>query len=1274
MQGQQYMYKMWEHSQGLPDTVSWMAHVQDNDGNTFITGNTLVAGEKANIITTKYDRSGDEIWQVTYNSTYNDNDYGTAITLDDDGNVYVAAASFISATNQYDYRTIKYNSTGTLQWTSTYNGTGSLYDIPSDIIVDASDNVYVTGGSFGSGTGWDYATIKYNSSGTQQWVSRYNYNGNDDAASGLAINNSGRIVVTGGSAQAVDNWDFASVKYNQNTGVQLDVQRNTASGLGIDRVYGFTIDGDDNIYLTGRAAISGQGYNMRTVKMDSLLTVQWSKTYDAANGDDVGYAVQVDLAGYVYVTGSITNAEGILNGFTVKYNSAGTVQWSAIETANNGSDLATWNTDLSISEDNDIVIAGTTHNGANSDIIMYIYNSDGEKQWTETWNGTGNGDDTPYFVHADFNNQIYIGGKSFSGTNDTYILVRYKQVNYTTPPDDDTDKPIQLTWFENKGQIIDTDENLRSDIKYYTQRHYPALYASDDSLFMVFSRIDTNTTTDDTLARIDIGYYNSSSTKEIHHATSNGGEYLNYFLAHTGAQGITNVQQHEKLYITELYPKVDLMYYFDNAGIKYYLIIKPGYSAQQNPIQMVINGATKTINADTTLTLTTDIGEITFRTPDAYQIDDDGSRIDLGWDATYTSVSDRIGFGLGSYTSSKVLVLEIGVGMFLGGGGGCEPNVIWGTYYQGGENEILSDVKINSNPIDFALYISGTTTTSASEFPSELIFMNDLTGTAYDLIIQKFNLKDEDPTYDKYEGKWAVYVGGSENENYYNSKNCQLSIGNNGKLIYFIGPTYSDDLPVLDNYTGDPDNLFDNDINADLDGCVGLLSSEGNLLWLSYLGGASGNTTLTQIQTKPEGGFLVTGSSSGGTDFPFFDPTGTMPYSSSGKKGFIIEVDPYHHLQMGTLFGSSIYDIINDVSINNSGEIVICGNTSGSSMPVTIGACDNSFAGVVDVFIAKIQSDGTDRDLDWCTYYGGAGTDRANALTIDEDNNVYVTGETYNYDLAAEYKFPLIDAGEYFDDLYIETSVGEHKGFILKTDIDGNCEWATLFGGDSETYCRDITSDGQNIFIVGNEEDAGDDFPLNPSDYSGVYFDDIEGVNGHTSFVSMFNKNTSLRWSTFLGDDAHNGAVAASINHEYRDELYVVGFFSNSYLYSGYLPLCDPGEDAFYDESIAGELNHGFINGFDVNMFEDIETHLTQVEVNSSYNIYPNPTDHLLNVYKSDKAMFTVEIYNLMGKLIYRNLDFLNTCVINVSSFSSGTYLLKITSDTQIANYLFEKL
>ena len=113
-------------------------------------------------------------WVADYNGPGNNIDEAHAIAVDGTGNVYVTGRSYGNGIG-FDYATIKYNSAGQQQWLARYTGfQGDGDDEARAIAVDKSGNVYVTGRSAGISAGLDYATIKYNSAGQQQWVARYN--------------------------------------------------------------------------------------------------------------------------------------------------------------------------------------------------------------------------------------------------------------------------------------------------------------------------------------------------------------------------------------------------------------------------------------------------------------------------------------------------------------------------------------------------------------------------------------------------------------------------------------------------------------------------------------------------------------------------------------------------------------------------------------------------------------------------------------------------------------------------------------------------------------------------------------------------------------------------------------------------------------------------------------------------------------------------------------------------------------------------------------------
>src|ERR1041385_6119047 len=59
------------------------------------------------------------------------------------------------------------------EWVRYYNGTGNGNDQAVGIAADTNGNVFVTGYSFGAGSGTDFATVKYSADGAPLWTNRY---------------------------------------------------------------------------------------------------------------------------------------------------------------------------------------------------------------------------------------------------------------------------------------------------------------------------------------------------------------------------------------------------------------------------------------------------------------------------------------------------------------------------------------------------------------------------------------------------------------------------------------------------------------------------------------------------------------------------------------------------------------------------------------------------------------------------------------------------------------------------------------------------------------------------------------------------------------------------------------------------------------------------------------------------------------------------------------------------------------------------------------------
>lgn len=79
------------------------------------------------------------------------------------------------------------------EWVQHYTS-GIGVDYASAIAIDQLGNVYVTGKSEGYNSGYDYLTIKYDASGTEEWVARYNSPGSgDDEATAISVDADGNV-------------------------------------------------------------------------------------------------------------------------------------------------------------------------------------------------------------------------------------------------------------------------------------------------------------------------------------------------------------------------------------------------------------------------------------------------------------------------------------------------------------------------------------------------------------------------------------------------------------------------------------------------------------------------------------------------------------------------------------------------------------------------------------------------------------------------------------------------------------------------------------------------------------------------------------------------------------------------------------------------------------------------------------------------------------------------------------------------------------------------
>jgi uncharacterized delta-60 repeat protein len=308
--------QMWARTIGGPGSEIALALAVDGSGNTFVTGSSSYGygGVQYDYCTVKYGPDGTRLWVKTYAGSALADDRAYGIAVADTNSIYVTGWSQETGTAA-DYTTIKYRANGDTVWVRRYhNG----YDYASDIALDGSGNICVTGRTAIGGL-YDYATVKYNPDGERLWARLYNDQaGGSDLADAIAVDNFNNVFVTGYGDSSATLYDYATVKYDS-SGNEQWVKRYNSPDNGYDWAYDIATDATGNVYVTGvKDYSSGTTDDYATVKYDSQGNQLWVKTYNGpANNQDRPNEMAVDRFDNVCVTGYSTGSNS--DYCTIKY-------------------------------------------------------------------------------------------------------------------------------------------------------------------------------------------------------------------------------------------------------------------------------------------------------------------------------------------------------------------------------------------------------------------------------------------------------------------------------------------------------------------------------------------------------------------------------------------------------------------------------------------------------------------------------------------------------------------------------------------------------------------------------------------------------------------------------------------------------------------------------------------------------------------------------------------------------------------------------------------
>jgi hypothetical protein len=227
-------------------TIHGFSSMRLKGNKVVVTGSPEYVGTLAVVA---WDTTGTLLWSKVITNAFG----GTDVEMDNSGNVYVLTnySNQVTPTSGGDAVIYKFNPAGVQTWKKSYDFGG--YETATRFTLVSGKLSIIAYGNLNASY-FDWITFQINSSGTKLWDTRYNATtGNDEQPYALAAKDNGEVFVTGKGGPVFTQPNGSSylrmitVKYNSSGVEQWVDSVNIYSGWGI----GCTLASDNSLFVLG---------------------------------------------------------------------------------------------------------------------------------------------------------------------------------------------------------------------------------------------------------------------------------------------------------------------------------------------------------------------------------------------------------------------------------------------------------------------------------------------------------------------------------------------------------------------------------------------------------------------------------------------------------------------------------------------------------------------------------------------------------------------------------------------------------------------------------------------------------------------------------------------------------------------------------------------------------------------------------------------------------------------------------------------------------------